>query len=120
MQIQINTDMNIDATDELVRRIDAELESALSRFSDQITRIEVHIGDENAGRSDGADKRCMLEARPAGQPPVVVTHHANSVAEACSGAVQKLEKLLESKYGKSGHRKGAQSIRHLEVREGLS
>jgi hypothetical protein len=120
MQIQVNTDTNIDATDELVRRIDDEMRSALERFSDQITRLEVHIGDESAGKSDGLDKRCMLEARPAGQPPVVVTHHAGSVAEACSGAVQRLENLLESKYGKSSHRKGAESIRHLEVSEGLS
>jgi hypothetical protein len=119
VQIQVNTDTNIDATDELVRTIDAELDSALSRFGDHITRVEVHIGDENAGKSDGVDKRCVLEARPAGQPPVVVTHHAGSVAEACSGAVQKLEKLLESKYGKSDQRKGSESIRHMEVREGL-
>jgi ribosome-associated translation inhibitor RaiA len=120
MQIQINTDTNVDATDNLVRHIGAELDSALSRFSDQITRVEVHLGDENAGKSDGADKRCVLEARPAGLPPVVVTHHAGSAAEACSGAVLKLENLLESKYGKSSHRKGTESIRHMEVREGLS
>jgi hypothetical protein len=120
MQIQVNTDTNIDASDELVRRIDAELESALARFGDQITRVEVHVGDENAGRSDGVDKRCMLEARPAGQPPVVVTNHAGTVAEACSGAVRKLENLLDSKYGKAAHRKGTESIRHMEVSEGLS
>jgi hypothetical protein len=81
--------------------------------------VEVHLADESAGPSDGATHRCRLEARPAGQPPVVVTHHAGSVAEACSGAVQKLENLLGSKYGKSGNHKGAQSIRHLEVPEEL-
>src|SRR5829696_8201924 len=80
MQIQVHTDRNVDVSAGIIERIEAELESALSRFSDQITRVEVHLGDESAGRSGGADKRCMLEARPAGQQPVAVTHHAASVA----------------------------------------
>lgn len=120
MKIQVQTDNTVDVTDALVQRIEDELAAGLSRFSDQITRVEVHIGDENGGKSGGADKRCMLEARPAGQPPVTVTHHAASVDEACRGAVHKLKALLDSKYGRSDHRKGGDSIRHLEVREGLS
>jgi ribosome-associated translation inhibitor RaiA len=120
MQIQVHTDRNVDVSDGMVQRIEAELESALSRFSDQITRVEVHLGDESAGRSGGTDKRCMLEARPAGQQPVVVTHHAASVGEACSGAVRKLETLLEGKSGRANNHKGGESIRHLQVHEGLS
>jgi ribosome-associated translation inhibitor RaiA len=120
MQIQVHTDRNVDVSDRMVQRIEAQLEAALSRFSDQITRVDMHLGDENAGRSGGTDKRCMVEARPAGQQPVAVTHHAASLGEACSGAVQKLETLLESKHGRADNRKGGESIRHLEVREGLS
>jgi ribosome-associated translation inhibitor RaiA len=120
MQIQVHTDRNVDVSDGMVQRIEAELGSALSRFGDQITRVDVHLGDESAGRSGDTDKRCMLEARPAGQHPVAVTHHATSVGEACSGAVHKLEALLESKYGRADNRKGGESIRHLQVDEGLS
>jgi ribosome-associated translation inhibitor RaiA len=120
MQIQVHTDKNVDVSDGMVQRIEAELESALSRFSDQITRVDVHLGDENAGRVGGSDKRCMMEARPAGKQSVAVTHHAASVGEACSGAVHKLETLIESRYGRSDNRKGGKSIRHLEVREGPS
>jgi ribosome-associated translation inhibitor RaiA len=120
MQIQINTDSNVDVSDQLAERVKTELESTLSRFIDRITRIEIHMSEENAGRVGGTDMRCMVEARPAGQQPVAVTHHAASVGEACSGAVQKLETLLESKYGRSNHRKGGESIRHMDVREGLS
>ena len=120
MQIQINTDKNVDSTDGLVQYLETELESALSRFSDQITRVELHVSDESAGKSGGEDKRCMLEARPAGQQPVAVTHHAASVHDACSGAVHKIAALLETKYGRSDHRKGGESIRHMEVQEGLS
>ena len=120
MQIQVHTDRNIDVSDGMIHRIEAELESALSRFHDHITRVDVHLGDENAGKTGGTDKRCMVEARPAGQQPVAVTHHAASLGEACSGAVHKLGTLLESKYGRAANRKGGESIRHLEVREGLS
>lgn len=120
MQIQVHTAKNVNVSGEMARRIEAALESALSRHSDQITRVEVHLGDENAGRSGGADKRCMMEARPAGKQPVAVTHHAASMGEACSGAVHKLAALIESSYGRSDGRKGGDSIRHLEVPEGLS
>jgi hypothetical protein len=120
MQIQVHTDRNVDASDGLVQRIETELTSALSRFGDQITRVEVHLGDESGGRSGGTDKRCMLEARSAGQQPVAVTHHAASVGEACSGAVHKLETLLQSKYGRADNHKGGESIRHLQIHEGLN
>ncbi len=120
MQIQVHTDRNVDVSDGMVRRIEADVESALSRFRDNITRVDIHLGDENAGKSGGTEKRCMVEARPTGQQPVAVTHHAASLGEACSGAVHKLEMLLESKYGRANSRKGGESIRRLEVRGGLS
>jgi ribosome-associated translation inhibitor RaiA len=120
VQIQVHTDKNVTVSDGMVQRVEAELESALSQFSDQITRVEVHFGDENAGGSGGSDKRCMIEARSAGRRPVAVTHHAASVGEACSGAVHKLATLIGSRYERSRSHKGGDSIRHLEVREGLS
>lgn len=120
MKIQINSDKNVVLDSSLTSRVEQELMSALDRFSEQITRIEVHLGDEIAGRSDGRDKRCMLEARPAGQSPVTVTDWAGTIEEALSGAVDKLVRLLESNTGRADSRKGGRSIRHLDVREGLS
>jgi ribosome-associated translation inhibitor RaiA len=117
VQIQVHTDKNVTISDGMVQSIEAELESALSRFSDQITRVEVHLGDENAGGSGGSDKRCVIQARSAGTQPVAVTHHAASVGDACSGAVHKLAALIGSRYERSHSHKGGDSIRHLEVRE---
>jgi ribosome-associated translation inhibitor RaiA len=117
MQIQVHTDRNVDVSDGMIERIEAELGSALSRISDQITRVDVHLGDDSGGRSGGTGMRCMLEARPAGRQSVAVTHHAASIGEACSGAVHKLETLLTSKQGRTDHRKGGESIRHLQVHE---
>jgi hypothetical protein len=111
MQIQVNTDGNIEARDKLLHHVEAAIGTALSRFSDQITRVEVHLSDENADKSGGADKRCMLQARPAGQQPVAVTHHAATLDQACSGAAHKLQHLLESKFGQQGEHKGGATIR---------
>jgi len=120
MQILLNTDKNVQADDGLLQHVEAEVESTLSRFSNRLTRVEIHLSDENAAKSGATDKRCLLEARPAGQPAVTVVHHAASVDEACTGALHKLVALLETKNGRSDNRKGGQSIRHLSVAEGLN
>lgn len=111
MIVQINTDRNIDGHDELVEQIEAEVDGRLSRYSDRLTRVELHLGDENAGRSGGLDKRCTVEARPSGRQPVAVTHHAATLEEAYRGAVGKLRSLLDSRYGRTDGVKGTASIR---------
>lgn len=64
MKIQVNTDRNLDGSAELITQVAATLEGALSRFSNRITRVEVHLSDENGSQKSGSsDKRCVLEAR---------------------------------------------------------
>lgn len=99
-----------------VRRVAPEHLHRPRPFSDHLTRIEVHISDENAGKSGQRDKRCMMEARPAHQKPVAVTHEAATVDEACAGAAKKLRSLLETHFGKLHDVKGAASIRDNEHR----
>ena len=111
MQIQVNTDANIEGRDELARQIEAEINTALSQFSDQITRVEVHLSDENAGKSGSADKRCLMEARPAGRQPIAVSHEGATLEEAYSGAAKKLRSSLESTLGRASDHKGGASIR---------
>ena len=79
MQIYVRTDNKIDGSGKLTAYVEGELGAALSRFSDPITRIEVHLSDQSGGRATGADIRCMIEARPAGQTPVTVTDDAGTV-----------------------------------------
>ncbi len=68
MQIQINTDENINGGQELSSQISAEIYARLERFSSHITRIEVHLSDEDGDKSGGSDKRCLIEARLEGRP----------------------------------------------------
>jgi ribosomal subunit interface protein len=95
MQIQVNTDRHIDGTQDLKDRVRDVVARAVERFGERITRIEVHLSDENSGARGGPDDmRCRLEARLAGVDPMTVSHQAATVDQAVAGAADKLEKLL--------------------------
>ena len=100
MKIQINTDNNIEGGDELTQQTQALVESALERFADHITRVEVHLSDENSSHKGGIDKRCVMEARLEGMQPVAVTDEAETMDEAVGGAADKLEKMLDHGLGR--------------------
>ena len=101
MQIQTNTDRNISGHDALAQNVEEILERLLGRFSEQITRVEVHLSDENGLTKVGVeDKRCLLEVRLAGQQPVSVSEQAHTVTAAVTGAAHKMISLLETELGK--------------------
>jgi ribosome-associated translation inhibitor RaiA len=111
MQIQVNTDSNVQGDDSLAGWVRQEIEEKLERFSEHITRIEVHLSDVNAARESAADKRCLIEARLAGREPTAVSHEAGKVAEAVHGAMQKLVHALDRIVGRSREVRGRESIR---------
>lgn len=76
MQVQVSTNHRVEGTRKLIGWLKAEAHEDLSRFRVRLTRVEVHLGDEDAGESGAADKHGTLEARPAGQLPVAFTNHA--------------------------------------------
>ena len=100
MKIQLNTDVHIDGTEALAAQVRDTIEQALDHFSQHVTRVEVHLSDENGGKSGQKDQRCMLEARLEGRQPVAVTDHAATVEQAVHGAAQKLARLLDSTLGR--------------------
>jgi ribosome-associated translation inhibitor RaiA len=106
MQIQINTDHNIHGYESAAATVRASVEDALKRFAMQITRVEVHLGDENASKRGGDDKRCMMEARLEGHAPIAVTHHAASVTQAIDGAAEKLAHRIERTLGRLHSHRG--------------
>ena len=111
MKIQLNTDVHIDRTEALADQVRATVEQALVRFGEHITRVEVHLSDENGGKSGPHDQRCMLEARLEGRQPVAVTNHAATLDQAVQGAAQKLARLLDSTLGRlHDHREAASDL----------
>jgi ribosome-associated translation inhibitor RaiA len=100
LKIQLNTDKNIDGDERLESYLSSIIEDKLSLFSDHITRIEVHLADENGSKKGENDKRCMLEARLDGRQPIAVTSHANTVEKAVNDALAKLKASIETLYGR--------------------
>lgn len=115
MHVQVNTDNQINSSDDFARRVEAELRSTLARFANEITRVEVHLGDDNGERGGGVDKRCSIEARLAHRQPETVVERAPSLQLAFNGAAKKLVRLLDSSLGKVRDHKGAPTIRRAEI-----
>ena len=111
MQIQVNTSNGIDNKDKLERWADTELKETLSRFPDDVTRVEVHLSDENGDKTGGGDKRCTMEARLANHQPVAVSNHASTIDEAFRGAAGKLKRLIDSTLDRLEHHRDRESIR---------
>ena len=104
MQIQLNTDRNIEGHEALATHVSSVVQDALSQFSDHITRVEIHLSDENGVTKDlksgQGDKRCMMEARLERFHPVAVTAYAASVHQAVDGAADKLARMIDSTLGR--------------------
>jgi ribosome-associated translation inhibitor RaiA len=72
----------------------------LARFENLLTRVEVHVSDENAQKSGAADKRCQIEARPKGHQAISVSHKAAAMTLAVDGAASKMSHALKHLMGK--------------------
>ncbi len=100
MHIQINTDRNIEGHEALSAHLSSIVAKTLSRISSHITRVEVHVSDENGHKNGKNDKRCLMEARIENRPPVAVKCDAETLHQAVEGAADKLIRSIESDLGR--------------------
>jgi ribosome-associated translation inhibitor RaiA len=99
MEIQFNKDDNLNVNEELLVSATSSLSEEISKFSQQITGVDVNLAEE-PDNSDGNNcMSCSLEARLAGMKPVAVTNHANTHKLAIDGAIEKLKSSLMNKKG---------------------
>ena len=95
MKIKINTDDNIKGSAALEQQTEVVVKSALGHLAKHVTRVEVHLSDENGKKAGGRDKRCMMEARLEGRQPIAVTDESESLDGAIAGAADELERSLD-------------------------
>lgn len=100
LKIQLNTDSHVQADPSLERHVHEAIDAALGRFATRLTRVEVHVRDTNAGKEGPQDKHCTIEARPEGRDPVTASDDADTVAAAVSGAARKLQRVLDTQFGR--------------------
>lgn len=101
MKIQTNTDNNIHGHERLAGQVSDTVEKALQRYKGQITRVEVHLSDENADKNGPRDQRCMVEARLEGRQPVTATAVAPTLPQAVQEAADKLARQLDTQIGRA-------------------
>ena len=61
MQIQVHSDNHIEGSTRLIDWVSATARSQLERFEEDLTRIVVHLHDDNADKAGADDKRCLIE-----------------------------------------------------------
>lgn len=110
MQIQINPG-EVEVSPAIEERIEQEVQHALNRFTDQVTRVEVHLRNLN-GPKHGVDKRCLMEVRLAGLDPFAVEEDADDLYQAIHLASKKLERAVKHKVERHKERQARNSQPH--------
>ncbi len=100
MQVQVNTDNNIQGREALVERVTKTVIDSLARFSDHVTRVEVHLIDEAPGKTGPHDQRCMMEARLEGFQPLAASDSSSTLDAAVDGAAAKLVRQIDTHLGR--------------------
>ncbi len=100
MIIQVNSDNHVDGNVNVVVEVEQKVQRALDRFADRISRVEVHLNDENAHKNGQDDQRCLMEARLNGLQPIAVTHKAATLEQAVDGATERLRNAITNQLGK--------------------
>ena len=100
MNILINTANQVKSSENFNEQIRQTITESLGSHVAHITRVEVHLSDENGGKFGTDDKRCLLEARLEHMKPVAVSHNAANLLLAVEGATEKLHRSIEHIIGR--------------------
>lgn len=100
MEVLFNTDNNIEGKERIESYFSNKIKEDLIRFEDRVTRVEVHLSDENGDKGGVNDKKCVLEVRPQGIKPIAVSDQADTIEKAISGATKKMMSSLNTVIGK--------------------
>lgn len=95
MLIQVHFD-GVEKNDTIDQYVNEQVQHHLAHVADRITRVEVHVRDENSdNKAASNDKSCTMEARPAGRQPMAVEHKGDNMQKVISETAGKLERALK-------------------------
>lgn len=100
MIIQINAGKNLNVNKEYSSQLDSLLTEELSRYSEHITRLELHLSDQDGTKESLCDKKCILEVRLEGRQPIAVSATSNTYDQAVDSAIDKIKASLNTIIGK--------------------
>lgn len=102
MQIQVNTDNFIHGDERVIEVSENAVRTGLDIFAYRLTRVEVHLKDQNADKHGPEHIRCTMEARPRGMDPIAAHADAADIQAALKGAAKTLRGRLSSAFQKLG------------------
>lgn len=102
MIVQVNAG-DVESSQALTDHCNDAVDSALRHVASQVTRVEIHLHDDNANKSAADDKRCTMEARIAGEQPLAVDHASDDLYKSITEAAGKLGRAVKSKIEKRNH-----------------
>lgn len=105
MQILVHTHHAADGSENLNLWVKSKVESRLTNFVRRITRVEVYLTDMNSDKK-GVDKRCTIEAKLQGLQTLAASSDGPTAAQALTGAIDKIEKVVDRHVKKLAHHKG--------------
>jgi len=101
MLIQINYG-DVERSDAIDQFVQDKVTSQLGHLADKITRVEVHLRDDNSSaKSSHNDKRCTMEARPAGRKPFVVEHAGDDLYSVITETAGKLSRAVKKNFDRA-------------------
>jgi len=68
----------------------ARIDKGLTFYKSNITRIEVHVSDQNGIKEGKSTILCLLEAQLEGRQPITVSCQDGSIELAISGAIERV------------------------------
>ena len=115
MQVQVHADDSIQGGESLAQWAQEEINAKLARLKEYVVRVEVFLTGVDALKTTGGPgKRCVLETRATGRPPIAVNAEAEKVKEAFSAAIEKLQRAVETDLGKLKDKNLRESVRGVD------
>lgn len=105
MQINVNTDRTIENHQGLDEHVETVVRASIGRFDNQVSRVDVHLSNENKEKHADGGNGCMMEARVTGYQPLVVHAHSVNLRQSIDDAAGKLARALDSALGRLNDKK---------------
>ena len=100
MDIHVSTDNYLQGDERVTEVAAAAVRTDLGHMEDWLTRVEVHLKDQNGAKKGPAQIRCTIEARPRGLDPMAAHADAADIQAALKGAAHKLRGRLQDAHAR--------------------
>ena len=97
--IQINTDKELSRSKNIKEYLIAQVWASMKRHQSHIIRLDFHFKSENGNKNRLNYISCMIEARFEGIQTIVAANKADTIELALSGAIAKMEIIIETILG---------------------